>query len=69
MFANFFLISLYHKILFCEGYKGKVRRGYSEKKYKALQEFEKGKSTKDVAAKWRLPTCCCFHGRKMKKNL
>ena len=26
-----------------------------EKKYKALQELEKGKSTKDVAAKFNLP--------------
>ena len=41
MFANFFLISLYLKILFCEGYKGKVRRGYSEKNTKLCRNLKK----------------------------
>ena len=39
------------------------------KKWNALQELEKGNSTKDVAANWKLTTCCCLHGRKREENL
>ena len=47
MFVDFDLILLHHETLFCDGYKEKVCRGYSGKKYKALQELKKV----DVAAK------------------
>ena len=68
MFVDFYLILLHHKTLFRDVYKEKGRRGYSEKKKKALQEPEKGKSAKDVAAKYNLPKSS-LRGRRMMKNL
>ena len=53
-------ILLHPKTLFSDGYKEKILR----KKYKILQELEKGKSTKEVAAKFHLPGSS-LHGRKV----
>ena len=38
------------------------------KKYRAFQELEKGRSTKDVTIKFNLPGIS-LHERRMKKNL
>ena len=61
-----FTTLLHQKTLFYNGCKEKVCRVYSEKIH-ALLELEKGKSTKDVAAKFNLSRSN-LHGNKMKKN-
>ena len=65
LFVDLYLNLLHHKTLFCDGYKAKVRRGYFEKNRKPCR---KGKSIKNVAAKFNLPGSS-LHGRKIKKNL
>ena len=46
-----------------------MRRGYSEKKYEALQELEKGEPTKDVAAKCNLSETEATTGGVLWKNV
>ena len=41
MFVDFYLILLHHKTLFCDGYKEKARRGYSEKNTKPSRNLKK----------------------------
>ena len=66
MLAGFYLILLHHKALFWNGYKEKVHRGYTEKKYKTFQDLEKSKTTKDVAAKCNLLRSSHLEGNEVK---
>ena len=66
LLKNHYLILLHHKALFCNGYREKVHRGYTEKKYKAFQDVEKSKTAKDVAAKCNLPRSSHLEGNEVK---